>query len=336
MATYTSASLIDLFKDVLGGDLEFHLVYIHADYEIKPDGVAGEVRGTERLIELEKPLDSLSFVLALDAIRAFNQQRYEQVKENFLLLSRNTTGEKSILYQGLAFIAGGYEQWDKMDTDAAIKNLEEAEHYLEKVREFKGVSEVMKKIQANIYALRKVKESNEESIILNLYSNALRRIRERKFDDALARLYSTLERITQHQLEKYRIETSNPDYSNLPPEIVEKFKESLGFLPTELELKKNAILLILLGNPIGKEIEKIGYRKFLGLIGIRNSSILAHGIKPVSEANFTDFKEKLIEPVMKKFIEVNNISSDEIQKHSHIRGSEITEFLHKERIFPRV
>jgi CRISPR-associated protein (TIGR02710 family) len=319
MAAYTSASLVDIFKDVLGKDINFKLVYVHADYEIKPDGVAGEVRGTERLVELEKPIDSLSFVLAFDAIRAFNQQRYTQAKEDLSTLSKNTTGEKHILYQGLSSLAGGYENWDKMKINEAIISLKEAEISLEKVKKFEPILKIISKIKDNLSALNKLKENDEMATIFDLHSNALRRMSENRFDDALARLYSCVERITQHQLKLYGIETKNPNLSKLDMKIIEKFKQQIGFLPVELELKKNAYLLLLLDDPIGKEVEKIKYKTFIGLVGIRNNSILAHGTRPVTKEHFLNFKNKLIEPIMKKFTEVANIKPEDLAKHEHIK-----------------
>jgi len=336
MATYTSASLIDIFKEVLGNDLDITLVYVHCDYKIKEDGIASEIRGTEKLVELEKPIDSLSFVLALDAIRAFNQQRYEQSKENFFTLAKNTTGEKSILYEGLGSLSAGYEQWDKMNIEEAAKNLEESKNSLKKVKGFRSISGIISKIENNIVVLGKLKNEDEKEVILDLYSNALRRINENRFDDALARLYACIERITQFQLKKYGIETKSPDFSKLPADIIDRFKKEVGYIPNELELKKNALLLHLLKDPVGEEVAKIGYKTFIGLVGIRNNSILAHGIKPVSRENFSKFKERLTESLLRQFMETNKVNLEELENHSHLKIKGIDELLYKDTMHLKV
>ncbi|MEK6818631.1 MAG: TIGR02710 family CRISPR-associated CARF protein, partial [Nanoarchaeota archaeon] len=245
MSTYITASILDIFREVLGEDIKVHLLYIHASYKIKEDGVFGEVRGTEKLVELEQPIDSLSFVLALEGIVAFNLQRYEQATKIFTPLTNNTTGDKSILYRGLTLLSIGYEQWDKMNFADALKSLEEVKINLEKVKYFESVLGVIAKVDDNINTIKKLINNSKMSIILDLYSNALRRMNENRFDDALARLYACVERITQFQLEKYGIDTKIPDYSKITSEVIDKFKKQIGFLPTELELKKNALLLLL-------------------------------------------------------------------------------------------
>jgi len=334
MATYTSASLIDIFKDVLGEDIKFTLVYINADYKVDEDGIAKEVPGTEKLIEIERPMDSLSFVLALDGLRTFNNHRYDETKEIFISLSENTTGDKSILYSGLGLLADGYDLWDKLDVSHSLERLKKSRENLEKVKNYGLVKEILSKLSENMDVLDKLSKESEINIILDLYCNALRRINEKRFDDALARFYSCLEKITQYELKKFGIDPSNPDYSKLDKEIVEKFTKQLGFLPVELELKKNALLLLFLKDGVGEEIQKKGYKVFTGLIGIRNSSILAHGTKPVNEKNILDFASVLIEPILNKFMEINNINKEEIEKHKHLEIKDLTGLFFKKTHFP--
>lgn len=334
MATYTSASLIDIFKDVLGEDINFNLVYIHADYEVGKDGIAKEVKGTEKIIEIDKPRDSLSFVLALDGIRTFNNRRYDEARENFDSLSKNTTGDKSILYKGLSLLAEGYDSWDKLKIEDSIGRLRNCKENLEKVKNYALVKDVLLKLEENLIVLDKLSEGSEVNVILDLYSNAQRRINEKRFDDALARFYSCLEKITQFELKKFGIDASKPDYSKISKEVLDKFTKKLGFLPVELELKKNALLLIFLEDEIGEEIQKKGYKVFTGLIGIRNNSILAHGTKPVNEKNISDFSKILIEPILAKFIELNNIDKGEIERHSHLKVKELTNLFLKKTHSP--
>ncbi len=332
MATYVSASILNLYRDVLEEKIDFKLVYVHADFQIRSDGVAGEVRGTEKLVELERPIDSLSFVLAIDAIRAFNKRRYLNAHENFSILVKNTTGDKIILYKGLFHLSLGYEFWDKVNFDEAIKNLELANENFNQVKDYKLGKKLIPLIEKNIIALENLKAQDLKHIIVDLYINALRRENEGRFDDGIGRLYACLERITQFRLKKYNIDTKSPDYSNLSKDVVKKFEEKLGFLPVELELKKNAELLILLDDPIGKTIKEIKYNKFVGLIGVRNQSILAHGISSISKQNFVDFKVKLLEPVLDSFRKVEKMDEKFVEMHKHIRIHDINEVLYKETI----
>ncbi|MBI4896144.1 MAG: TIGR02710 family CRISPR-associated protein [Candidatus Aenigmarchaeota archaeon] len=329
MATYTSASLIDIFKEVLDKPVTFNLVYVHSDYTVKEDGVAAEIRGTERLVELEKPIDTLSFVLALESVQKFNEQRYEQSAEDFLMLAKNTTGEKSLLYEGLTLLAESYGFWDKLQIQQATERLETARVRLGKVKEYDLVKELLDFIPQNTEALHQLKNESETAVILDLYTNALRRMNEGRFDDGIARFYACLERITQYQLKTYGIVSNKPQYSKLDSKIVKEFEKKIGFLPSELELKKNVVLLLLLQDQIGKEIEVLGYETFLGLISIRNNSMLAHGTRPVTDQHAKRFKEKLMDPLLKKFVSINSIDENDLQKHSHMKIRELSKLLMK-------
>ena len=160
--------------------------------------------------------------------------------------------------------------------------------------------------------------------------NAVRRQKSERYDDALARLYACVERISQHQLKEHGIVTKNPDYSNLPKEVKDRFEKEIG-LPKELELKKGLYLLSLLNDPIGKEVLGLRYKSIVGIIGLRNTSILAHGIKPIGEKNFLDFKEKLSDKLYNAFLLHYKMGAGFIDGHKHIKLSNVRDLMYKER-----
>jgi len=332
MATYVSASLIDLYKDILGETVVFKLVYVHNEYKLREDGTFGEIRGSEKLVELEKPMDSLNFVLAFDAVRAFNDGRYQQAHETFSLLHKHTSGEKCHFYRGLQLVSEGYNHWDKMNFSQAFSSLQEALVALNKARRYGAGKLIIDAVEKNLEALEKLEEGDASHIILDLFANAARREKEGRYDDAVARSYACIERITQFQLNNYGVDTSHPDYTQIPEDILNSFSQQLGGLPQELELKKNALLLELLDDPIGNVVKEVKYSTFLGLIGMRNSSILAHGTKPIGEANFISFKEKLLVPFFDKFREIKQVDKGAVEMHAHVNVQNIHELLYQESV----
>ena len=139
------------------------------------------------------------------------------------------------------------------------------------------------------------KETKDEEWIYALISNARRRAElEQKYEDAVARLYSALERIEQHLVfQKTGHKSSKFPLSSVPPELQNDFQK----LPLEKEgddktikigLDKGMRLLDTLGEEIGREFCKKGnpWRGNNGLLIKRNFSILAHGFQPVSKADY--------------------------------------------------
>jgi CRISPR-associated protein (TIGR02710 family) len=318
MATYVSASLIDLYDEFLGKEINFELIYVHAEYKINEEGVYHEIKGTEKLVTLESPKDSLSFVNVMDAIRAFNKGMYEHAYENFLVLEKNSTNEKNLLYSGLKLFSEAYLEWDRLRYEEAYNYLKLAKEAFLKATNFKLSSDILPKLEKNLEVLAELKKEDKISLIFDIYSNAERVEIAKRYDGAVARLYSCLEKMTQFELKKYGILSRDPDYSKLSKEQKEYFEKEIGFLPKELELKKNVLLLSILENKLGFFILKeITHKKFIGLVGIRNKSMFAHGTTPIGEQQFNSFKNKLVEPIFEKFLEIQEKNKDELESFRH-------------------
>lgn len=330
MATYLSASLLDLYRDILDFAPRISMVYIHSRYAPNAHGVHSEVIGSEQVVALERPVDSLGFVLFIEAIRSFNSNRFEQAGHSFRSLHRDTSSEQSLLYLAFALLAQGYECWDKMIFREAADFLDQACRMFQKLSSFRFAEEIVPALELNRLALRNIIEGQREAIIIDLYSNALRRRQDGRFDDALARLYACLERIIQEQLRSFGIETAKPDYSLLQPEICERFRKALGGeLPVELELKRAALLLSYLPDPVGEELLRFGFKSFTGLIGIRNQSILAHGLTPIGAEQFERFHDKLFQPVLKRFLAVRQLTDEELHPYTYLTITSVDEILYR-------
>ena len=136
-------------------------------------------------------------------------------------------------------------------------------------------------------------EEKEPYWIADLINNAKRRGEiENKYDDATARLYRVIELIAQYELKKCGIQgTSDVNIDEIPQELKIKWNIAPG-RKIQLGLEKDYELLANKGKEIGgRFIEDKELRNWLSR---RNSSILAHGIEPVSKETYHNLFDKAI------------------------------------------
>ncbi|MDT3697229.1 MAG: TIGR02710 family CRISPR-associated CARF protein [Ignavibacterium sp.] len=143
--------------------------------------------------------------------------------------------------------------------------------------------------------LRELKEKNlSYEKIFELIQNSDRRAKEGKFDDAVARLYRTLEMIGQIEFEKvFNCSTSDVRIENIPTEFADEINAKY------LDSKDNKIKLPLFAtfdllnkhnNPLGiKFFENIENIK--KVLQLRNNSILAHGMKSLDGKLYSEASE---------------------------------------------
>lgn len=136
--------------------------------------------------------------------------------------------------------------------------------------------------------------SSQEYFIADLLANAERRGEEGKYDDAVARLYRTMELIAQYRLyQKYGINTSDVDLQKIPASSKEwllESKNSEGKI--QIGLQKDYRLLKDFDDELGIRFSEDEELK--SLLGTRNSSILAHGRTPVTKKHYKKLFEKVI------------------------------------------
>jgi CRISPR-associated protein (TIGR02710 family) len=104
-----------------------------------------------------------------------------------------------------------------------------------------------------------------------------------RYDDAVGRLYRSLELLVQIRLkEKYLINTSKLDYNQLPEKIQSKYIKQ-----TKTSLLQSYELLVELEDkPLGELFKK--QRELIkDKLETRNLSIMAHGLKPIT---YHDYK----------------------------------------------
>jgi len=166
-----------------------------------------------------------------------------------------------------------YDLWDKFEHEKAFQMLEGVKA---------GETAYNKSFLGRLMNARE----KQDFILVDLMNNARRRMEEGKYDDAVARLYRTVELIAQYRLKmKYEIDTSDVDTWHLKTlgmerKVLEKYEElrdEKGKI--KLPLRKDFELLQDLGDEVGKKF--LEDKKMQDLLSKRNNSILAHGLVPV-------------------------------------------------------
>ncbi|WP_083774258.1 TIGR02710 family CRISPR-associated CARF protein [Ammonifex degensii] len=126
--------------------------------------------------------------------------------------------------------------------------------------------------------------------VMDLLLNAERRAEQGRYDDAVARLYRALEMTAQVRLRQaWNLDTGNLALDRLPPELRDKYlpwQDEKGRI--RLGLVKSFELLAELNDPVG-QLWRQQEPKMRNALEARNSSILAHGTVPLSEASYRQY-----------------------------------------------
>ena len=213
--------------------------------------------------------------------------------------------------ESLMHLCKAYYTWDNMDFEDAYEHLRKVN--LNQV-EF---MEVKNDIKFNLKALGNIINSKSVNlkncyILASLINNSIRRSEEFKYDDAIARLYRSFELIAQIELTKYNIKSSDIDVSvlkqnNVSEEFIMDLEKTREDGKIRIGLEKDFLLLNELGNDLGKYYVE-NESKIKNLTRKRNNSILAHGLDSLTQNDFDEFLDIVLnlsyslDKDMKKFI----------------------------------
>ena len=134
-------------------------------------------------------------------------------------------------------------------------------------------------------------------LIVDIIQNARRRAFEGNFDDAVARLYRCIEMIGQYTLLQYGIISSEVNLEVLRDKITSITLQKLIAKNNDNETIKIGLvedfeILSELNKDDKVSITYTKYKEdFLKHINIRNESILAHGINPISKDKYDEIEE---------------------------------------------
>jgi CRISPR-associated protein (TIGR02710 family) len=242
--------------------------------------------GTEQIISI-RPYFATTEQKIKTAIQFFNKAQYEATA-SILNQIQKTIKDPAILNRTapLLNLANAYALWDKFQHQKAFKTLKKIDKpELAKNKQFLG--QLVNRLTQN--------KEPEPHLIADLICNAERRGKEQqKFDDAVARLYRTIELIAQYKLKRqYDINPSKAETHKIPKELLEKWNMPTKTETIKLSLEKDYELLKAMGDKLGQKYEED--KELKNLLSKRNTSILAHGLEPVNKQTYQQLYTKTLE-----------------------------------------
>ena len=176
-------------------------------------------------------------------------------------------------------------------------------------------------------------------LMFTMYINAEIRKEQEKYDMATLLLYRLLEMIEQRRLALYGLYVSKTDYAAIrynterQPELKgmgqetrfkhlketvigirrELFRGKIStYLSEQISLLDGFILLLALNDEIseskgGNPVDKL--RRIRSMVYLRNNSIFAHGLGPVSEGDFKKFRA-FVHEIFREFCQIEQIDFD--------------------------
>jgi len=266
------------------------------NYVFGERGEGGRVKsGTERRSSLS-PNKIFSLDILNKAIDYFNSYRFSTCLEllNSFEFHPDFNEKANILFK----LTSLFDHWDKFNFNAAFEESKKINH--EELKLFCIKDKFEKYYQPLLYKLKSENESYER--ILDLLGNANRRASEGKYDDAIARLYRTLEMVGQIEFFKeFKCSTSDVKIENIP----ETFRADIN--QNYLNKKDGKIKIPLFGtydllNKIGNKVGILFNEKrndIEKVLSLRNKSILAHGNVPLNKQHFQEARS-----ILQNFIKI--------------------------------
>jgi CRISPR-associated protein (TIGR02710 family) len=275
--------------------LKYRFSYVGGDRRNK-NGVGTVVDGHEKMFEEMSPWSIFSEEERRQVVTLFNRRRFSSAVEIIDMAGEHELPIQIRNYFGfIKPLAQGFLKWDQFEhktalrfLDKGISLLKEYVHaYPDKALEsFLSRLEFCEKhLEAVVVSTNGLKKK-PPVLIDDLLNNARRKISDKRYDDAAARIYRALELYGQILFEEAAGCTNDKVKPEIIPEalkeeFVRKYRDShTRYL--KLPLTATFKYLQIKGHEAGirffqreKEIKNVQSN--------RNSSILAHGIKPVTE-----------------------------------------------------
>ena len=269
-------------------------------------GLGVVLAGREQMLYADNPWDALG----RDPLRLyathFSRCRFSLAQQVAQKAAARST-DLQPLFAALAIVAEGYGRWDNFDHSAARNLLQRSLTPLQTLpfcdigqnltqafaRSVPEALDHLDRTKTDLLTLegKKCSDSGDgRALLLDLLSNGIRRAeREHKYDDAVSRLYSVVEKSAKIRLKLHHgIDNSKISPADIPAGTQDCLLDAVSCNPDgtyKFPLYRSYALLAALNDPLGKLYveQEQDLRKVLD---IRNSSLLAHGFKPVSEATY--------------------------------------------------
>ena len=240
-------------------------------------------------MRLANPWQVLAFSHIQQMADAFNACQFHEAEKLARLIAEH--GVKPQLFTALADLSRAYALWDGFHYSEAVGLFKQSLIRLEQdsgttLAEF--CAEARKNAVALEVAYSELTAFMERRLpcpeyLRDLAANAQRREKQGHYDDAVARLYSLLEKAAKVALLcEYDLDTSCLPADALPEGFLENIPPVTGHDGClQLPLFRAYLLLASLKHPLGLRFME-HQNKLKALLQARNFSLLAHGFEPVS------------------------------------------------------
>ncbi|RRD69558.1 MULTISPECIES: TIGR02710 family CRISPR-associated CARF protein [unclassified Desulfovibrio] len=285
--------------------MDYHSRFSYVGGDRRTKGGLGIVQaGYERCLQLDNPWNVMGVREIRGMVHAFNAGQFSAALETARDLAGRSTSGRQKFYRAVCDLTEAYYQWDAFSHGAAHQKLRQAIGRLEPYamqNELLGAvcdaceksREILAEVENDVRALRTTSghlpPSCGMAYLRDLLANAQRKAELGCYDDAVARLYSAVEKSAKIALRvRYGIDNSNVDMGLVPECWREELREGQGDdARIRIGLQKSFLLLDALNDPLGKAY-RMHEDALKRSLEARNISLLAHGYTPVGEDRFRD------------------------------------------------
>lgn len=303
-----------LIADITGGTkiMSAALALVMMEFKSRFSYVGGTARtkdglgivepGAEIVVQDANPWDVLALREARSLAYAFNHAQFADALAIAQALADNMDGTPKKFYGAIVEMVKGYMLWDSFNHKKALTHLSQAQDRLapyavgkprvgELVRILKEDVERVERLQQDAAALvgKGVPQGDSpgRAYLMDLLGNAQRCAAAGHYDDAVARLYSAMEKCAKAALwARHGIDNSHVALDQVP----EAIRDEWGHLADEqgvarVGLERSYQLLDALDDPLGKAF--LAQEKALtAALQSRNTSLLAHGYVPIGRDKY--------------------------------------------------
>ncbi|MBQ7585955.1 MAG: TIGR02710 family CRISPR-associated protein [Desulfovibrionaceae bacterium] len=284
--------------------MEFNSRFSYIGGNFRTKGGLGVVEpGQEVVIQDANPWVVLALREVQSLARSFNQAQFADALSTAKNLNQKLEDpSQQKFYGAVADLIHAYMLWDSFDHNNALMKLRQAitrlspyaakgsrlETFLSTLEQNK---EQLNAINEDAKALQAKNPPQNQDIgqvyLLDLLSNAKRRAQAEHFDDAVARLYSAIEKSAKMALwSRHNIDNSHITLDQLPESLKESWQPIFNDQgEAKVGLQKSFELLAALNDPLKETFLKRQQELDRGLES-RNKSLLAHGYLPIDKDKY--------------------------------------------------
>lgn len=249
-----------------------------------------EIRPNTEVLSRHSRRASFSVGHLLICDELLSRYDYEAVLVNIDELRRSESGLDSWLKRRLLDYtkwSRTFTSWDKFDHEQALAHLLALPIFKARGRYqlyLEAVISQRQQLESRDNSTEEVEIKGSAEIVWDMLFNAQRRAENKRFDDAVARLYRSLEMLMQLRfVRQFGIITSNVRANQLPEHLQQKYNLKDG--RNKIDLVRGYDLLADLNDGLGTAWNEKRSR-FIGTLCYRNDSILAHGVTTIDESTY--------------------------------------------------